>query len=217
MEKYAEIFASNYEPSDEDIIKLRDATQKKAQTLVEVAAVNIPIIDIGGLSFYRNIWAEETAAATIAVFVASMACYDQVMSEDHTVNRMVDSIVLFQELVNSATPDTHIYLVFSKKDIYEEKIKTRNIVDYFPGYKGTPGDAPQGIKYFEAKFLDKNMIDQEKMANVTSYITTLSNLEECRPLLNIISKKVIDQHGKYIERNKAIDQKVASLSSLRSI
>ena len=188
MEKYAEIFGSEYEPSDEDIIKLRDATRQRAHTLVEVAAVNIPIIDIGGLSFYRNIWAKETAAATIAVFAASLACYDQVMSEDHTVNRMVDSIVLFQELVNTATPDTHIYLVFSKKDIYDEKIKTRNIVDYFPGYKGAPGDAAQGIKYFDGKFKDPNIVSKP----VATHVTCCTDSEFMKVIILTVVQTVLE-------------------------
>jgi GTPase SAR1 family protein len=197
MNKYEEIFDSTYEPGDEDIIKLRAPTQQRSEFLADFASSKIPIVDVGGLLSYRKSWESEIGAATVIVFIASLACYDEFMSEDLTANRMVDSILQFQELVIKASPKTEVYLVFSKKDLYHEKIKTSNIVDFFPSYKGAPGDAQQGIKYFEAKFLDKNAIGEDKV-NICSFVTDLSNMDETRPILTILSQKVTDQQEKYL-------------------
>ena len=203
MEKYGEIFGEDYEPSNEDVIKLRNATLQSSVTILEkssgAGAIHIPIIDVGGLLSCRKSWKEEIPSATIVVFVASLAAYDQVMAEDQSVNRMVDSLVLFQELVNNLALQTEIYVVFSKKDVYDEKIKTRNIVDYFPGYKGVNGDGEQGIKYFKAKFLDVNTIGKDREARVDCYITTLTSLQECRTALGSIIQKAADHQKDYEE------------------
>lgn len=203
MGKYGEIFDEEYEPSNEDIIKLRTATLETSVTILEnstgAGAIQIPIVDVGGLLSCRKTWKEEIPGATIVVFVASLAAYDQAMAEDQSVNRMVDSLVLFQELVNTVPPQTEIYVVFSKKDVYDEKIKTRNIVDYFPGYKGALGDREQGIKYFKAKFLDGNTNGDGKDERVNCFITTLTSLEECRLALNSIIQKATDHQRDYEE------------------
>ncbi|KAJ3319533.1 hypothetical protein HDV06_006266 [Boothiomyces sp. JEL0866] len=65
----------------------------------------------------------------------SLASYDQYLVEDPTVNMMLDSLVLFDQIVNHPTLKTQNFLLFlNKKDIYEKKIKKVLLSKYFPDY-----------------------------------------------------------------------------------
>ena len=96
------------------------------------------VYDVSGLSHHRSSWISYFDEVTAVLFVASLSCYDQNMVEEEGVNRMVDSIVLFENMVNHELLVKKSFILFlNKKDIYEEKIRKKHIVDYFPNYKGT--------------------------------------------------------------------------------
>ncbi len=67
----------------------------------------------------------------------SLSCYDQNLVEEPTVNRMADSIVLFEQIANNKQLKNSKMIIFmNKKDLYEKKVKRVNIKDYFPEYDG---------------------------------------------------------------------------------
>ena len=83
-----------------------------------------------------------------------MSEYDQMLFEDERVNRMHESIMLFDTLLNSKWfKDTPFILFLNKIDLFEEKVKSMPIRKYFPDYQGRVGDAEAGLKYFEKIFL----------------------------------------------------------------
>ncbi|KAJ3269478.1 Guanine nucleotide-binding protein G(t) subunit alpha-3 [Terramyces sp. JEL0728] len=74
---------------------------------------------------------------TTVLFVASISSYDQNLVEDNTVNRMVDSLVLFEQITNhKLMAKPQFVLFFNKKDLYEVKIKQIGIREFFPEYDG---------------------------------------------------------------------------------
>lgn len=95
------------------------------------------------------------------MFVISLSSYDQKMAEDPTINRMADSLVLFEKMSNSKMlVKKSICLLLNKKDLYETKIRTIPLIKFFPDYKGNENSISQGlelmitnrIKYFDQKF-----------------------------------------------------------------
>lgn len=172
-----------------DILKLRTPTISASSQVFEIDGTKLHIFDVSGFSYSRNSWLVFFEDVTCVLFVASLSSYDQVMAEETDVNRMVDSIVLFQDLANTKTLEKKPFILFlNKKDIYDRKIKTRNIVDYFPGYKGAPGDSAQGIKYFESKFKDPNIVSKP----VTTHITCCTDTEFMKVILWTVVKTVLD-------------------------
>lgn len=69
--------------------------------------------------------------------MASIASYDQVLVEDNTCNRMVDSLVLFEEIANNPLlTEPNIILFLNKKDLFAEKARVLSVKTYFPDYEG---------------------------------------------------------------------------------
>lgn len=71
------------------------------------------------------------------LFCVAMSEYDLKLYEDETVNRMDESLKLFDEICNSKWfSDTSIILFLNKSDIFLEKIKTVDLNVCFKNYKG---------------------------------------------------------------------------------
>ncbi|KAJ3304741.1 hypothetical protein HDV03_002426 [Kappamyces sp. JEL0829] len=168
MEHINRICAPQYVPTNDDILNLRTITQSVTDTIFPVDGQRLHVIDVSGLSHHRNGWVSYFDDVKAILFVASLSCYDQTMMEEEGVNRMVDSVVLFENMVNhELLRDKYFILFLNKKDLYGKKIKKKDIADYFPNYKGKKGSVSQGIKYFEAKFKDQNRYSKEIVTHVT--------------------------------------------------
>jgi len=60
-----------------------------------------------------------------------------VLAEDEEMNRMMESMKLFDSICNSKWfVDTSIILFLNKKDLFEQKIKYSPLTVCFPDYQG---------------------------------------------------------------------------------
>ena len=63
--------------------------------------------------------------------------YDLVLAEDEEMNRMIESMKLFDSICNSKWfVETSIILFLNKKDLFEEKITRSPLTICFPEYTG---------------------------------------------------------------------------------
>lgn len=73
----------------------------------------------------------------IANYLGLFLGYDLVLAEDEEMNRMKESMKLFDSICNSKWfMDTSIILFLNKKDLFEEKIKRSPLNICFPEYRG---------------------------------------------------------------------------------
>ena len=65
------------------------------------------------------------------------AGYDLVLAEDEEMNRMIESMKLFDSICNSKWfVETSIILFLNKKDLFEDKIQRSPLTICFPEYTG---------------------------------------------------------------------------------
>jgi len=90
------------------------------------------------------------------IFVTSLNDYDLLMSEDDVTNRMVDSINLFSQIVNSPWfIDKPVLLFLNKRDLFEEKVKRTKISSISHFRDAGPIDSYEaGVDYFTKKFMN---------------------------------------------------------------
>ena len=63
--------------------------------------------------------------------------YDLVLAEDEEMNRMIESMKLFDSICNSKWfVETSIILFLNKKDLFEDKIQRSPLTICFPEYTG---------------------------------------------------------------------------------
>lgn len=147
----------SYLCSDLDILKGRIKTTGITETNFTINSFRFKVLDAGGQRSERKKWIHCFDDITAVLFVLAINEYDQMLFEDERVNRMHESIILFDQLCNSKWfANTPFILFLNKIDIFEEKIKRNPLNKYFPDYIGKNDDANETLKFFETNFLKMN-------------------------------------------------------------
>ncbi|KAK6041714.1 g-protein alpha subunit [Cooperia oncophora] len=95
------------------------------------------VFDVGGQRSERRKWIHCFDNVESIIFITAISEYDQVLFEDETTNRMIESMQLFNSICNSTWfLSTAMILFLNKKDLFMEKIKRVNITTAFPDYEG---------------------------------------------------------------------------------
>lgn len=190
VEKFAD---PNYVCTDEDILRGRIKTTGITENEFNIKNAKFKVLDAGGQRSERKKWIHSFEGITAVFFVLAMSEYDQMLFEDERVNRMHESIMLFEALVNSKWfRDTPFILFLNKMDIFEEKVKKTPIRKYFPDYQGRVGDVEAGVKYFEKIFLSLNR------SNKPIYVkrTCATDTQTMKFVLSAVTDLIIQQNLK---------------------
>ena len=190
IEKFAQ---PEYVCSDEDILKGRIKTTGITETDFTIGSSKFKVLDAGGQRSERKKWIHCFQGITAVCFVLALSEYDQMLFEDERVNRMHESIMLFDTLLNSKWfQNTPFILFLNKTDIFEEKVKRVPIRKYFPDYQGRVGDAEAGLKYFEKIFLSLNR------SNKPIYVkrTCATDTQTMKFVLSAVTDLIIQQNLK---------------------
>ena len=124
-------------PCNEDILNMRVTTWAVSDTEFLIKNQNLHIYDVSGLKYHRKSWLQYFDHVNNIMFLASLSGYSQVLPEDPTVNRLVDSIVLFGDMVNhKLIKHIDIILFLNKIDLFKRKVKKVPISKFFPEYSG---------------------------------------------------------------------------------
>ncbi|KAJ3208577.1 Guanine nucleotide-binding protein subunit alpha-13, partial [Clydaea vesicula] len=127
----------NYNPLKQDIVCLRKPTTQVYECNLTVNKIKMRIIDVGGQKSLRSHWLPFFDDCKGLFFVIAISGYDQTMEEDIETNRMVDSLQLFEKIVNNPVfIDVPCILFFNKMDLFLEKLKKVKIKEYFPEFTG---------------------------------------------------------------------------------
>ena len=113
-----------------------------------------------------------------------MSEYDQVLAEDHKVNRMDDSLKLFDDTVNGLDLRKKPFICFfNKHDLFEEKVKRKSIQCAFPDYKGDSHSVQESANFIIEKFTALNEYGLGKRP-IYCYQMTALNTDEVNVVFN---------------------------------
>eukprot|EP00300_Choanocystis_sp_HF-7_P022698 c22144_g1_i1.p1 GENE.c22144_g1_i1~~c22144_g1_i1.p1 ORF type:complete len:344 (+),score=-20.94 c22144_g1_i1:71-1102(+) len=131
----------DYRPSVDDVLRARTRTSGIHEASFQFHGWKFRLIDVGGQRNERKKWIHCFEGVTALLYVASIIEYDQVLREDNSTNRMVESIQMFRELVTSVYFQSACVILFLNKiDLLPEKVKNSDITESFPDFKGKPDD-----------------------------------------------------------------------------
>ncbi|KAI9246908.1 G-alpha protein [Phascolomyces articulosus] len=110
----------SYMPSDQDVLRSRVKTTGITETTFVINQMTCRMFDVGGQR-------SELAISE----------YDQVLVEDSSVNRLQESLTLFDSICNSKWfTKTSIILFLNKIDLFAEKLPRSPLAKYFADYMG---------------------------------------------------------------------------------
>lgn len=150
-----------YSPSDDDVLKARLKTVGVSEYKFEMevaagrdAGTEWRIIDVGGSRSQRQAWVPFFEDVDAIVFLAPISAFDQVLSEDRTVNRLEDSVLLWKAVCsNKLLANVELVLFLNKCDILDTKLKSGiRLAKYVRTYGERENDLESVTKYLKGKF-----------------------------------------------------------------
>ncbi|XP_054936508.1 guanine nucleotide-binding protein subunit alpha-12-like [Physeter macrocephalus] len=91
------------------------------------------MVDVGGQRSQRQKWFQCSDGITLILFMVSSSEYDQVLMEDRRTSRLVESMNIFETIVNNKLFfNVSIILLLDKMDLLVAKMKTISIKKHFP-------------------------------------------------------------------------------------
>ena len=145
--------------------------------------------DFGGLRNERRNWDLYMNDAKCVIYMVSLSCYNQILIEDKKMNRMQESINLFDRIINYdvfTIASTNIIVFLNKYDLFIKKIGKYFIGNYFNDFMGNETKEDDIIDFFIKKFREKINNSQEVHFHVTTMIDSKCATEMFELCRNII-------------------------------
>ncbi|KAK7820178.1 hypothetical protein U0070_003589 [Myodes glareolus] len=146
---------SDYIPTQQDVLRTRVKTTGIVETHFTFKDLHFKMFDVGGQRSERKKWIHCFEGVTAIIFCVALSTYDLVLAEDEEMNRMHESMKLFDSMCNKWFTDTSIILFLNKKDLFEEKITQSPLTICFPEYTGA-NKYDEAASYIQSKFEDLN-------------------------------------------------------------
>lgn len=126
----------DYVPTLQDILYCRKTTKGVVEFTITIDRVPFLFVDVGGQRTQRQKWFQCFDNVTSILFMASASEFDQVILEDRTTNRLVESRNIFDTIVNHMIfTNISVILFLNKMDLLKKKVEVSNIAKFFPEFK----------------------------------------------------------------------------------
>lgn len=182
------IAADGFVPTEQDVLRSRARTTGITEICFSINDVRFRMVDVGGQRSERKKWIHCFQEVTALIFCVAMSEYDLKLYEDETVNRMHESIMLFEEICNCQWfNETAIILFLNKKDLFEEKIQRVDLNVCFPEYQGGK-NYKAGAQFLKEKFIGLN---RNKNKQIYAHITCATDTENIRFVFSAVRDIVL--------------------------
>lgn len=152
------------------------------------------MFDVGGQRSERKKWYRCFTGVTAIIFCTAMSEYDLVLEEDDEVNRMIESMKLFDSICNNRWfTDTSIILFLNKKDLFEEKIGRSPLTICFPEYEGL-NSYDEGSIYIQQRFENLNRSQGED--EIYSHFTCATDTKNIQYVFHVVTDVIIKKNLK---------------------
>lgn len=184
------ISAPDYVPTEEDILRERAKTTGISEILFTKGKLSFRLIDVGGQRSERRKWISCFQEITACIFCVALSEYDLRLYEDESVNRMHESLKLFDEICNSAWfAQVSMILFLNKDDIFRDKVKKIDISVCFPEYTGGL-NYEKGIDFIRSKFLNSNRNSDYKQ--IYPHVTCATDTNQIKFVFDAVSAILVD-------------------------
>ncbi|KAF8344326.1 guanine nucleotide binding protein, alpha subunit [Cantharellus anzutake] len=177
----------NYVPTEVDVLRARAKTTGITETRFTMGQLSIHMFDVGGQRSERRKWIHCFEAVTSIIFCVAISEYDQVLLEEKAQNRMLESLVLFESVVNSRWfLSTSIILFLNKIDVFQSKLARSPLEKYFPEFKGG-SDVQKATKFILWKFVGMN---RAKLA-LYPHLTQATDTDNIRVVFAAVKETIL--------------------------
>jgi guanine nucleotide-binding protein G(i) subunit alpha len=181
------IAAPDYIPLEADIFKARTKTGGIKETRFMMGQLSIHLFDLEGQSSQRNKWIHQFENVSAIIFVVNLAEYDQLLLEDTSQSRLMDSLVIFDSVVNSRWfMGTSVILLFNNIGAFQGKLARSPLSKFFPDYSGG-NDVSRAAKYILWRF---NQVNRAQ-SDLYPHFVDVEDKENVRVILSAIKETIL--------------------------
>jgi len=181
----------DFTPTEQDVLRARAKTTGITETEFDIDHNHFRMVDVGGQRSERKKWIHCFQEVTAVIFCVALSEYDLKLHEDETVNRMHESIKLFDEICNSRWfTNTSIILFLNKSDIFKEKISVTDLNVCFADYEGGL-NYEKATKYIQEKFVSLNRDTTGK--RVYPHVTCATDTQNIRFVFSVVKDIIVNQ------------------------
>ncbi|XP_026215654.1 guanine nucleotide-binding protein subunit alpha-12a [Anabas testudineus] len=186
----------SYIPSKQDILFARKATKGIVEHDFVIKKIPFKMVDVGGQRSQRQKWFQCFDGITSILFMVSSSEYDQVLMEDRRTNRLVESMNIFETIVNNKLfLNVSIILFLNKTDLLVEKIRTVDIRKNFPEFRGNPRRLEDVQAFLVQSFSRKR---RNRGKPLFHHFTTAVDTENIRFVFHAVKDTILQENLKDI-------------------
>ncbi|KAJ7185342.1 guanine nucleotide binding protein, alpha subunit [Mycena filopes] len=149
-----------YVPSDDHILRARLKTLGVTEHRMRLTDPNgsmsreFRIFDVGGQRSMRPKWVPYFENIDCIIFLAPISAFNEVLAEDPSVSRLVDSVELWKFIATHPLLEkSNLILFLNKVDILQSKLASgTRFADYVPSYGRRPNDVDSASRYMRKQF-----------------------------------------------------------------
>ncbi|KAK4180855.1 guanine nucleotide binding protein, alpha subunit [Triangularia setosa] len=188
FDEAARIAHKEYIPNEMDVLRARTKTTGIYETRFKMGQLSIHMFDVGGQRSERKKWIHCFENVTSIIFCVALSEYDQVLLEESSQNRMMESLLLFDSVVNSRWfMRTSIILFLNKVDIFKQKLGRSPLSNYFPDYSGG-NDVNKAAKYLLWRF---NQVNRAHL-NLYPHLTQATDTSNIRLVFAAVKETILN-------------------------
>ncbi|KAF8549832.1 G-alpha-domain-containing protein [Imleria badia] len=193
------IASSDYEPSDDDIIRARLRTvgvQEHKFVMEEGQGREWVMYDVGGTKSCRAVWASYFDDVDTIIFLSPISCFDEKLREDSRVNRLEDSYQLWRSVCASPMlAKTQIILFLNKCDLLHKKLKRGvRVRDSIPSFGDRKNDTPTVMKYFQSHFKEISKLVSPEPRPFFVHFTSVIDTKATAATLSVVEESILRTH-----------------------
>jgi len=202
LDSLERVTSPRYVPTDEDILRARLKTLGVTEYRFAIKEGTLGgttrdwrVFDVGGHRSLRAAWAPYFDDMNAILFLAPISCFDQMLEEDPTVNRLEDSVLLWKTIVsNPLLAKTSIVLFLNKVDIFKAKLEAGiKLSKFILSYGDRSNDFESTSTYLKRKFAQIHKDRSPEPRMFYCHFTTVTDTKSTQHILTDVQDTVVVQ------------------------
>ncbi|XP_043090610.1 guanine nucleotide-binding protein subunit alpha-12a [Puntigrus tetrazona] len=161
-----------------------------------IKKIPFKMVDVGGQRSQRQKWFQCFDGITSILFMVSSSEFDQVLMEDRRTNRLVESMNIFETIVNNKLfSNVSIILFLNKMDLLVEKVRKVSISKHFSDFRGDPHRL-EDVKAYLVQCFNRKRRNRSKP--LFHHFTTAIDTENIRFVFHAVKDTILQENLKDI-------------------
>ena len=152
-------------------------------------------MDVGGQRNERRKWPKCFNEVDAVLYFESLSSFNQKMEEDNKTNRMKESLKIFNHVCNNKWfKKSLMVLIFTKKDIFNQKLNQYQLKETFPHFSGS-NNFEETTKFLQHEFVSQS--DNKKKKFLVYFLDSLDS-ENVKSTINSFVDDIFQNSAKEV-------------------